>query len=190
MAYPPVVIVDENDKVVGSAMLADAWEKSLIHRIVFVIIENREGRVLLHKRADDMKLYPGRWDTAGGHVDVTPDPKESARIELREEVGIDDVELTEVAHFYCDEPYDNGVCARRFIYVYHTDYDGQPGKLGDGEAVDTKWFGRSELADLAGKHPELVAEGLFRCLPYILKDDENNRNQATGQENGSLLHIR
>jgi 8-oxo-dGTP pyrophosphatase MutT (NUDIX family) len=167
MTYPPVVIVDEKDKVVGSALLQQAWDGGLIHRIVFVIVEDSSGKILLHKRAPDMKLFAGRWDTAGGHVDVTPDYEQSARLELEEEVGLQDVELTKIAHLYCDEPYDNGVRAKRFITIYHC-YSDELGTPGDGEATELRRFTKAEIAQLAADHPKQVAEGLHRCLPYIL----------------------
>jgi isopentenyldiphosphate isomerase len=183
MAYPPVVIVDKKDRVVGLASLAEAWEKKLLHRLVFIIVENSQGQILLHKRAPNMQLYAGRWDTTGGHVDVTPDYEESARIEVREEVGIRDLDLEEVGRTYSEDPYDNGAVAHRFIRIFRAYYDGQPGELGNDEAVATKWFTKAEIAKLVREHPELVAEGLYRCLPYILDTDENHLDQTTSQTN-------
>lgn len=167
MAYPPVVIVNENDKVIGAAPLAEAWEKGLIHRIVFVIVENSKGRVLLHKRAPGMRLFPGRWDIAGGHVDVSPDYMESAKLELREEVGITGLGLAQLDRIYTEDPYDNGVCARRFITIFRCRTD-EAGEIGQEEAVEIRWYTKEEVALLARDHPELIAEGLHRCLPYIL----------------------
>jgi 8-oxo-dGTP pyrophosphatase MutT (NUDIX family) len=167
MAYPPVVIVDDSDKVVGSAPLADAWEKGLIHRIVFVIVWDDTGRVLLHRRDPNMQLFAGRWDTAGGHVDVTPDYEESARLELSEETGLDGGKLTELAHLYTDDPYDNGVRAKRFVKIYsvNSNHHGEPG---EGEVTELRWFTPAEVAELA-KDAGQIADGLHRSLPFILK---------------------
>ncbi|HSX32398.1 MAG TPA: NUDIX domain-containing protein [Candidatus Saccharimonadales bacterium] len=169
MKYPPVIVVNKDDEVIGAAPLADAWAKKLIHRIVMVIVEDYEGRILLHKRSPDMQLFPGRWDIAGGHVDVTPAYIKSARLELWEEVGIRDVPLTEVAHIYTEDPYDNGVRARRFIKIFKTQYDGQAIRLGIDEATETGWFTKGEITRLYEEHPELVSECLYRSWPYILK---------------------
>ena len=132
------------------------------------VIEDSQGNILLHRRAPGMKLYAGRWDTAGGHVDVTPDYEQSARIELQEEVGLRAEILTEVGREYSEEPYDTGVRAKRFIRIYHCVTD-EPGVPGDGEAVEVRKFTKLEIARLAADHPELIADGLHRCLPYILK---------------------
>ena len=166
--YPPVVIVNSEDEITGSAALADAWQKGLTHRIVMVVVEDYEGRILLHKRAPTQKLFPGRWDIAGGHVDVTPAYIKSARLELWEEVGIRDVPLKQVAYIYTEDPYDNGVRAKRFIKIYWTQYDGQAITPGADEVTETGWFTREEIAKLYDEHPELVSECLYRSLPYIL----------------------
>jgi 8-oxo-dGTP pyrophosphatase MutT (NUDIX family) len=168
MNYPPVVIVDAQDEVIGAAMLADAWDKGLIHRIVFIIVEDSRGRILLHKRAPAMRLYPDCWDVPGGHVDIIPDYLETARIELREEAGITDAELTEVAHMYLDEPYAGGVPAKRFIKIFHTRAD-VAGEPADAEEVATmRWFTPQAIAQLP---KDKIAEGLRRCLPYIQKNN-------------------
>lgn len=166
MGYPPVVIVDEHDKVVGAAPLSEAWDKGLIHRTVFVIVENDEGEVLLHRRAPGMVLFPGCWDIAGGHVDVTPDYMESAKLELHEEVGINGIGLAQLDRVYTEEPYDNGIRAKRFVTIFRCRTD-EPGRLGEDEAVEVRWFTKQEIAVLAAEKPELMAEGLRRCLPYI-----------------------
>lgn len=189
MAYPPVVIVNANDKVVDWRPLPEAWEKGLIHRIVAVVIEDSQGRILLHKRATNMKIYPGRWDTVGGHVDVTPDYEESAKLELCEEAGINDAELDEVATFYLEEPYDNGVRAKRFFKVFWTRYDGEPGQADSTEVSAIKWFTKGEILELS-KHPEQVSECLHRCLPYILDRHEDYEHQAAGQADRPVLYIR
>jgi 8-oxo-dGTP pyrophosphatase MutT (NUDIX family) len=168
MVYPPVVVVNTDDKVIGSAPLSEAWNKGLIHRIAFVVLEDKRGRILLQKRAPNMQLFAGRWDTIGGHVDITPDYEETARLELQEEMGITGPYLAEVAHVFTDDPYDNGVRAKRFIKVFWAHYDGELGELGKDEVTEAHWFTMQEIAALAAKHPDQVAEGLHRCLPYIL----------------------
>jgi 8-oxo-dGTP pyrophosphatase MutT (NUDIX family) len=190
MAYPPVVIVDEQNRVIGSAPLKDAWAQGLRHRIVMVVVEDDQGRVLLHKRAPNMTLYPDRWDTVGGHVDVTPDYEESARLELSEELGIEPAILTEIGSLYTEEPYDNGVLAKRFITIFKTHYKGDPGQLGEDEATEARWFTKTEVAKLFAEHPNLVSECLYRCIPFIIGSHEDYQHQTTSQTQRPVLSIR
>lgn len=189
MTYPPVVIVDAKDRVVDWAPLGDAWAKGLIHRLVYVIVEDGQGRVMLHKRAPGMLLYPGCWDTIAGHVDVTPDYEESARIELREEGGIDDAELEEVAYFYSEAPYHDGKYPKRFIKIYRTVCGAQTARPEDHEVSETRWFTKKDLLELKNSAPEKFAFGLELCLPYIIDGYEDYQHQAAGQAERPLLHI-
>ncbi len=41
----------------------------LLHRVIHVMVENRDGAVLLQRRSETKDIQPGQWDTAvGGHV--------------------------------------------------------------------------------------------------------------------------
>jgi isopentenyldiphosphate isomerase len=117
-----------------------------------------------------MVLDPGRWDTVAGHVDVTPDYEESARIELREEGGIEDVPLDETAYFYADSPYHNDIHPKRFIKIFRVRHDGKTAKPSDDEVAATRWFTKEELRTLGTEHPEQLAVGLEICMPYILDE--------------------
>src|SRR6185437_9665399 len=93
--YPPVVVVDENDHVIGSAMLADVWQRGLYHRIAAVFVFDDRGRMLLQRRGPDVKVYPNCWDqAAGGHVDAGQSYETTAANELAEELDVHDVNLT------------------------------------------------------------------------------------------------
>src|SRR5262245_24797700 len=113
------------------------------------MVENSRGQLLLHKRAPGMRLYPSCWDvSAGGHVDVTPDYLETAKIELFEEVGIKDVPLAEIGYGYYEDVYPGGMPAKRFIKFYSATYDGEPGALAADEVVEVRWCTRVEAARL------------------------------------------
>lgn len=67
-----------------------------------VIMRNQAGEILLVERAVDPKK--GHWDLPGGFVDENEDFEESARREIKEELGIDIAKLDYVGSF--TEPYD------------------------------------------------------------------------------------
>ena len=68
-----------------------AHSKGILHRTAHVwIIKKVDGRwqVLLQKRSKDKDSYPGQFDTSSaGHIPAGMEPLESARRELREELG-------------------------------------------------------------------------------------------------------
>lgn len=169
MTYPPVVVVNEKDEVIGEATLADARAKGLIYRIVFIVAKDSAGRFLLQKRAPDMQVYPDCWDvSAGGHVDDGRTYEQAAALELSEEIAVHDAELKEIAHYYTDDPLWGGIKARRFAKIYEIKLQVLPEQLEHAEVREVRWFTKEELADLATRKPGKIAEGLQYALPYIL----------------------
>lgn len=160
MAYPPVVIVNEKDEVIGESQLSEARTKGLIYRVVMIVVKDSADRVLLQKRGPDMQIYPNCWDiSAGGHVDDGHDYDEAARMEVEEEIGVADLRLTEKAHFYSEEPVW-GIPARRFAKIYTATLDGSLHTRAEDEVAELRWFTKAALEKLFAEHPELVAEGL------------------------------
>jgi isopentenyldiphosphate isomerase len=100
MNYAPVVIVDEEDRVIGAAPLKEVWKKGWMHRIVRIMVEDTDGRVLLQKRSKHMELFPECWDhSAAGHVDEGDSYEQAAERELQEELGISGFDLKEIAYY-------------------------------------------------------------------------------------------
>jgi len=160
MTYPPILIVDEADKPIGSASVAEAHAQGLIHRIVYVMVESPDGQILLQKRSPQMLLYPNRWDTAAaGHVDVTDDYETAAYKELREELGIDLV-LHEVGHYRSNVMFD-GRQLNRFSKVYRAVTPPETVfKLEAEEVASTQWFTHKALQRLVETQPEQITSGL------------------------------
>lgn len=95
MAEEMLEIVDGQGKVVGTAPRSECHgNPELCHRAVHVIIHDRSGRILLQKRSMGKDIQPGRWDTSvGGHLDPGEDYERAAARELKEELGLENVEL-------------------------------------------------------------------------------------------------
>ncbi len=88
-------IVDEEDRVVGKALRSECHgDPSLVHRVAHVIVLNGSGEILLQKRSSDKDIQPGKWDTSvGGHLDPGEDYETAAYREMKEELGIEGLDL-------------------------------------------------------------------------------------------------
>lgn len=96
MEYNKITIVDENDVLVGYESYDIAMEKHLTRRTCCIYIADEEGNHLLQKRSIHISK-PGKLDKAvGGHVDEGETYKQAAVRELKEEIGLVDLELTEI----------------------------------------------------------------------------------------------
>jgi isopentenyldiphosphate isomerase len=88
MPYKDVVIVNEQDEVIGSGNLKTAIKHNQIRRVARIFVVNETSQFLIQKRSQYVN-HAGRYDvSAGGHVDVGESYTEAATRELREELGI------------------------------------------------------------------------------------------------------
>lgn len=78
------------------------YSQSDIAPVVTVFIES-EGKILLLKRSEKMKNYPGKWNAVTGYLDEVVPIKEKVMEELREETGITEKEIAAMRY---GEPYE------------------------------------------------------------------------------------
>lgn len=125
--------------------------ENLRHRSVAIIVQSSDGRLLVHRRADDKDVFPGWWDlAAGGVVAAGEDSDDAAERELAEELGIVGVRPTFVHAGAHDDEH-----ARELCRVYRVVHDG-PYRFDDGEVTEAR------LVDAAGLAALLASE---RVLP-------------------------
>lgn len=95
--YEKVQIVDEHDTVIGADHLFPALERGCIFRAARVFVFDTEGKLLIQKRSSRV-LHPRVFDqSAGGHVDAGETYLEAATRELKEEIGLVECDLIEIA---------------------------------------------------------------------------------------------
>jgi len=164
--YPPVVVVDENDNEIGSAMTAEVWQKGLYHRIVTIFVFDDKGRTLLQLRGPSVKLYPGRWDqAAGGHVDEGRSYEQAAADEITEELGLHNMTLTAMGTHRINtrdgEPIINQFERVYSAYVPHN----VSLKSGDASEVSSlTWFTPAKLKKLIAEQEDKITPGLLEDL--------------------------
>lgn len=92
--YNKVIVVDENDIIIGAEYMMDAIEKGLIRRAARVYVFNESGKLLVQQRSKKV-LKPLMLDqSAAGHVDEGETYEQAAYRELKEELGLDGFTLT------------------------------------------------------------------------------------------------
>ena len=82
--------VDKNNKVIGSISRGVAHNSpDKIYRTIFVVVKDKDKKILLQKRSSTKDLYPECWDlSVCGHVAYGKSYLETAVKELAEELGI------------------------------------------------------------------------------------------------------
>lgn len=87
------VLVDEQDRVIGTAPRRDIRSRNLLHRGVAIIVRNPAGEIYVHRRTETKDVFPGMYDmVVGGMVTAGESYEGTARRELAEELGVELVE--------------------------------------------------------------------------------------------------
>jgi len=155
-----IVFVDKDDNPIGAGTRKEASEKGLIARVARIFVFNSKGQLLLQKRAPHMS-FPNTWDdSVAGHVDEGEDYLQAALREAVEEMGIQGVQLTKVAHYYTErfDPTDSRVVGRRFTMLFKTIYDGEI-TPDNKEVADAKWIELPELEKWMAEKPSDLTPG-------------------------------
>lgn len=162
-----IIYVDTGDNVIGSGPSREAHEKSIIHRVIRIYLYNAAGEILLQKRADHLNSNPGLWaESVAGHVDVGETYREAAYREMKEEIGVEEVELTELKKVYTEEK-DAHKTKKRFTTLYRGAYDGDIRLEHGGEVSEVKWVAPEVFRQQISQHPERFSDGTIQCFKAL-----------------------
>ena len=96
-----VTIVDDQNRVVGSALRREMRAQSLPHRATYILVFNSSGELFVQKRTMTKDVFPGYYDPAAGGVVLAEESNLAGALrELAEEMGIRRVPLTNLFEFY------------------------------------------------------------------------------------------
>jgi isopentenyldiphosphate isomerase len=155
-----VDIVDFDDRIIDTVARAVMRREVLRHRAVFILVRDKEGRVLIHRRSSDKDLWPGWWDIAvGGVVAAGESYDEAARRELFEEAGVAAEPLFVSSGAYDDT--DVSLIAR----CYEVRHDGAV-EARDGEVAEFRWVSTTELRDLMTRE-RFLPDSLALLGPHL-----------------------
>ena len=143
-----VEVIDPGGHVIRVVRRAEMRADRLRHRTVFIAVVGTDGRLLVHRRADDKDMWPSRWDMAAGGVVGVDEPwDDAAHRELAEELGIDDVQLEPLGAATYE---DDDVALHGHVYLARSD---GPFRFADGEVAEARFVTRAELDDLGSSQP-------------------------------------
>jgi len=136
-----VVLVDDNNTPVGTAPKSTVHTATTpLHRGFSLFIFNRDGELLLTRRAETKKTFPNVWtNTICGHPALDESPEHAAVRRLKDELGIASADIKTVSPYryrFIDVHgiMENEICP---ILVGHTLVDPKPNPH---EVADWKWM--------------------------------------------------
>lgn len=153
--FERVPVVDEQDNII-TYKFRDEVADDEIYRVSALWITNSKGEILLAQRAFTKGHDPGRWQGAvAGTVEEGETYLENIVKETREEIGVDNLELTPGPKIMANGQY------RFFVqfFVATLDKPAEEFKIKQDEVLQVRWFDRDELARELRKHPEKFTSG-------------------------------
>lgn len=143
-----VVLVNEQDEVLGTMPKMEAHEKGVLHRAFSVFILNKNGEIMLQQRAADKYHSPLLWtNTCCSHQREGESNIEAGKRRLMEEMGFSTA-LKELFSFIYKAPFDNGLTEHELDHVMIGYYEDPP------------VINRDEVEDWAWSKPEDVKKDM------------------------------
>lgn len=135
-----VVLVDEQDREIGTALKAEVHtDKTPLHRAFSVFLFDKDGKILVTQRALSKKTWPGIWsNSCCGH----PAPQETyeaaiaRRVDQELEVRVQDLEKVNDYRYQFTK---DGVMENEVCPVYRGVVEGEI-KPDLAEVADWKWM--------------------------------------------------
>ncbi len=153
MAEELVILVDTNDRPVGSGEKLAVHKAAQLHRAFSICIFNREGKMLLQRRALSKYHSPGLWTNACcGHPRPAETILEAAGRRLNEEMELA-CPLSEGFSFIYRASLDDGLTEHEYDHVLFGTTDKQP-RPNPAEAMDYRWIALDDLEADIQRHPE------------------------------------
>jgi 16S rRNA (adenine1518-N6/adenine1519-N6)-dimethyltransferase len=151
-------VVDAQDRVIGSESRDLVHVNNLRHRAIHVLIFNQRGELFIQKRSIWKDTHPGKWDSStAGHVDAGESYEESARRELREEIGIE-CPVEKIGKLPC-----SAATGWEFIEVFRGRHEG-PFRLAPMEIETGAFFPLDRIRAWLERSPEEFSPVFAMCL--------------------------
>ena len=132
------------NKTDRTIMRGEPVPEGYYYMAIHVCLFNSEGQMLIQKRTDTKRAWPGVWDLTAGGGSVSGDSSQSAVArELYEELGID-------MSFEGERPFITVHFTQGFddIYVVEREVDLATLRLQPEEVSDVRWASEAEILSM------------------------------------------
>ena len=176
------LVVDENDEIQGYASRSEVHGNNLRHRAAHILIFNQVGDVYLQQRSRWKDRHPLKWDSsAAGHVTGGENYDETARRELKEELGVD-VPLERIFKLTASSRTDN-----EFIWSYRGVVAGDP-VPNKCEIERGVFFAPAVIDDWTSARPDDFAPAFLECWKAYRRKMNSEREESIRPETFSVAN--
>ncbi len=165
-ATEQVILVDEQDRPLGTAEKLTAHQQGLCHRAfsVFIFRQQPELKVLIQQRASHKYHTPNLWtNTCCSHPRPGEDTLQAGQRRLKEEMGIETV-LKWAGSFHYIAPFKNGLTENEYDHVLIGTVTDEIIQFDPEEVQAYRWVNLQELQTELTQHPEKFTPWLQKAL--------------------------
>jgi len=186
MSEELVILVDENDNPIGTEEKVKCHlPNGKLHRAFTVLLFDKDGKLVLTRRAKEKMLWPGDWDgTFASHPRESETYVSSGERRMPEELGIEG-KLDYLHKFEYHVPYkdvgsENEICGTLIGII---DKDSEPKEI-EGEIDEIKWISAKELLSELKTNPQIYCPWMLIALELLDKSE-----QTMLKKHGNVLSI-
>lgn len=162
-----LILVDEDDNVVGKEEKLSVHKQGLLHRAFSVFIFNNQGQLLLQQRAAEKYHSAGLWsNTCCSHPRFGEETADAVNRRMQEEMGLK-CDAAFAFRFVYKAVLENGLTEYESDHVYIGVADDMPQPAKD-EVQSWEYMYPVELAKAIENHPAQYTAWLKICLPRVL----------------------
>ncbi len=148
-----VVLVDKNDKSIGTMEKMEAHEKGILHRAFSVFVFNEKKELMLQQRALSKYHSPGLWtNTCCSHPRQGEETIDAAHRRMEEEMGFD-CEFKEAFDFIYKSNVGQGLIEHELDHVFIGNSSKQP-EINPEEVHDWKYLSMDIIRTEMDETPE------------------------------------
>lgn len=152
-----VVLVNSHDEFLGLMEKQEAHQKGVLHRAFSVFLFDKQGNMLLQKRASTKYHSPNQWTNACcSHPREGETYLQAAQRRLKEELGIT-CDLQEKFHFIYKADVGQGLWEHELDYVFFGIFEGDF-QLNADEVSEVKYISWENLEQELKENPQNFTE--------------------------------
>lgn len=170
-----VILVDQNDNPIGSEEKVKCHlPDGKLHRAFTALLFDKNGRLVLTRRANEKMLWPGDWDgTVASHPREGETYASSAERRMPEELGIA-CKMDYLMKFEYHVPYkdvgsENEICGTLIGIVDES----TKFKMVKGEIDEIKWISPTELIKEIDSNPETYCPWMLIALALLPESEKS-----------------
>ncbi|MDP2946823.1 MAG: NUDIX domain-containing protein [Nanoarchaeota archaeon] len=150
MSNENIIIVDDNDNIIGSKPRDIVDKEKLRYRVSCLWIKNSNDEILFARRAYIKTHFPGKWGPAvSGTVEENETYEENIIKESEEELGLRNINIKKTSKTKSTGEHNH--FTQWFISIINKSVEDF--EIQKDEVAEVKWFSRKEFLDCLEKNP-------------------------------------